>query len=317
MLLTINQDLHADYPQRFKDAVRYLFPILCFTPDQTEAFIKTYEPQFDGKSSVIEHGQGRLTFCRYFQRSSGVTYLEYLIPSVWEERYTMVKEALLQLKHECLAAESERVLRMVINEKLPSHAAYYLGLLPELGFTLTPRVTMTASQDLVRQLTLPELMPNIQEIPYQADQLKAAIDAYSRAFDANVQSISAEQRTQVHEAEARYITTMYGLERTAQTWTGLVCESKLIGFSFGDAADDRVMFLEEVALVPEFHGKGLGRYLTIRCLQKLHDAFGGPDKYFYLGTDRRWSRALKLYHRLGFTIENIQSYAVLKQSPCA
>ena len=306
MLQTVNQDQHPDYPQKFKDAVRCLFPILCFTPDQTEAFIKEFEPQFDGENCMIEDEHGRPTFCRYSaEKNSTEIYIEYIIPSVWEDRYTMVKEAILQFKHEFLAANSECYLRMHINEKLPSHAAYYLGLLPELGFALAPRVTMIAPQDLVGQLTLPKLMPNIQEMPYQTDQLEMATYVDARAFGATEQELSAEMQADMGETDRRYT-----LEGTVQTWAGLACEGKLIGFAFGAASDDR-MLLEEVSLLPEFHGKGLGRYLTIRCLQKLYESYGGPDKYFFLGTDRRWNPALKLYHRLGFTIDRIESYAML------
>src|SRR5690348_7812106 len=175
MLQTIRQDQHPNYPQQFKETVRRLFPILCYTPDQIEAFLKEYEPQFDGKSCVVEDRQGRLTFCRYSTQNPGEIYIEYILPSVWEERYPLVKEALLQLKHEFLVVKSERSLRMHIDERLPSHAAYYLGLLPELGFTLTPRVTMIAPQDLVTQLTLPDLMPEVQETLYATDQLEAVI----------------------------------------------------------------------------------------------------------------------------------------------
>jgi GNAT superfamily N-acetyltransferase len=309
MVLTITSDQHPNYPQRFKDAVRHLFPILGFTPEQIEAFIKKFDPRSDGKSHVIEHGQGRLTFCRYSEDPT-VIELEYLIPSNWEERYTLVKEALLRLKHEFLTAEPKRMLYMQINERFPSHAAYYLGLLPELGFSLKPRVTMTAPQDLVRHLTLPELMPDFQEMPHQADQLEVAIDVFVRAYDVYARERSAEERTRKRKADASYITQMYGLEGPVRTWTGIAHENQLIGFSFGDASEER-MSVDEVVVVPEFHGKGVGRYLTIRCLQKLHENYGGPDKYFFLGTDRRWSRALKLYHGLGFTIDRVESYATL------
>ena len=315
MLLTINQDQHPDYPQKFKDAVHHLFPILCFTPDQTEAFIQELEPQFDGQSCVLEHGDGRLTFCRYSIENPGEIFIEYIIPSLWQERYPMVKEAIRQLEHEFLAANPEYVLRMHINEKLPSHAAYYLGLLPELGFTLIPRVTMTAGPDLARQLTLPKLMPDIQETSYQADQLEAVIDVFAQGYSGrNQQELSAEEWSHIRQDEAPYIRQVYGLEGTLQTWTGLAYEGKLIGCSFGDVEDNR-MRLDEVVVVPEFQGKGLGRYLTIRCLQKLHESYSRPDKHFFLGTDRRWSRALKLYHSLGFTIDRIESYAILKNNP--
>lgn len=141
---------------------------------------------------------------------------------------------------------------------------------------------MIASQDLVRQLTLPKLMPGVQETPYQADQLAAAIDVFARAYSGrNEQELSAEEWAHRREDEAPYITRVYGLETTVQTWTGLECEGKLIGCSFGAIRDNR-MSLDEVVLLPEFHGKGLGRYLTIRCLQRFYESYGGPDRYFFL-----------------------------------
>jgi len=213
MLLTINQDQHPNYLQKFKETVRFLFPILCFTPDETEAFLKEFEPQFDGKSCVVEDGQGRLTFCRYTIENPGEIYLDYIIPSVWEARYPLVKEAILQLKHHFLVVKAERALRMHINEKLPSHNAYYLGLLAELGFILTPRVTMIASQDLVRQLTLPALTPNMREVPYQADQLEAVIDAFTQAYSGkNKQDHSAEAWARLREDEAPYLSVNGGKE---------------------------------------------------------------------------------------------------------
>jgi GNAT superfamily N-acetyltransferase len=297
--ISINPEQHADYRQKFKDAVRGLFPILCFTPEQTEAFIQEFEPQlFDDMSRIMVDNRGQPTFCRYFSRWE----IEYIIPSSWEDRYTLVKAALHQLKAEFLA-ENGRVLHMIIEEDPPSHAAYYMGYLPELGFELRPRATMIADQDLVSQLQLPELMPDIQETPFQADHLNTATYIDARAFGATEQE--AER-----QADGDQIDSRYSLESTRHTWTGLTCEGKLIGFAFGADADNRMM-LEEVSLLPEFHGKGLGRYLVIRCLQKLHENFGGPNKQFFLGTDRRWSSALKLYHRLGFTIDKTQSYAIL------
>ncbi len=317
MLQTVSQDQHPSYPQEFQAAVRQLFPVLCYTPEQTEAFLKEYESPFDGKSCVVEDAQGRRTYCRYSIDHSREIFVEYIIPTVWEDRYPMVKDAILQLKHHFLASNQARYLRMHIDERIPSHAAYYLGLLPELGFTLTPRVTMTAPPDLVRQSTLPELMPGLQETRYEADQLVAVIDVFARAYSGKQeQELSAEEWSQRREEEAPYLTRAYGLESTVRTWTGLTWQGRLIGCAWGDARDvlgrsGIHLCLEEVALVPEFHGQGLGRYLAIRCLQKMYENWGGSDRYFFLGTDRRWIPALKLYHRLGFSIDRVESYAFL------
>jgi GNAT superfamily N-acetyltransferase len=317
MLQTVSQNQHPNYPYEFKEAVRQLFPVLCYTPEQIEAFLKEYQPQFDGKNCVVEDGQGRRTYCR-LKCAKREIFVEYIIPSVWEERYPMVKDAILQFKHHFVVGNSGRYLRMHVDERIPSHAAYYLGLLPELGFTLTPRVTMTAPPDLVRQWTLPELLPSFQETGYEADQLGTVIDVYARAFSGKKQQeLSAEEWSQRREEEAPYLTRVYALESTVRTWTGLTWQGRLIGCAWGDARDDVLgrsgmhLCLEEVALVPEFQGKGLGRYLTIRCLQKMYENWGGSERYFFLGTDRRWKPALKLYHRLGFSIDRVESYAFL------
>jgi hypothetical protein len=44
----------------------------------------------------------------------------------------------------------------------------------------------------------------------------------------------------------------------------------------------------------------------------LDAQYGGPEKHFFLGTDRRWHAALNLYHSLGFTLKTVESYAFLK-----
>ena len=84
----------------------------------------------------------------------------------------------------------------------------------------------------------------------------------------------------------------------------------MIGFAFGGVWNQEIS-LEEVALLPAYHGRGLGRYLTIRCLQEMDALYGGSDKHFAIGTDRTNVRALKLYHRLGFTMGAVETYATL------
>jgi hypothetical protein len=116
MLKTIG----ADQGQEFEDAVRAVLPILCFTPDEVDAFIGEYAPQSDGRSHVVEDVRGRLTFCRYLVDGAEV-FVDFVIPSVWEDRYALVKGAILQLRDEYLTPGSKRYLRMHVDETVPSH----------------------------------------------------------------------------------------------------------------------------------------------------------------------------------------------------
>jgi ribosomal protein S18 acetylase RimI-like enzyme len=310
MIETINETQHPENPEKFKQAVRAIFPILCFTPEQTEAFIEEFEPKFDGRSSVIQDDKGRLTFCRFYFESPQARYIQYLIPSVWEDRYLLIQDAIEKIRDKFLTDNSEHELRMRINEKPPSHTSYFAGLLPGTGFRLIPRVSMIADQDLVQQLTLPGLPPDIHETPFQEEQLINAIDIFFQAHEVNRQALSEKELMLLRAGDTSYITGIYPLKSTRQTWIGLEHLGQLIGFAFGGVWNQEIS-LEEVALLPAYHGKGLGRYLSIRCLQAMNSLYDGSNKYFSIGTDRTYIRALKLYHRLGFTIGNIESYASL------
>ena len=310
MIETINKAEHPEFPARFKEAVRDVFPILCFTPEQTEAFIERFEPRFDGRSSVIRDGKGRLTFCRFHVDSPEARYIQYVVPSSWEDRYCLIQDAMEKIRDAFLADNAEHELRMRIVETPPSHTSYFAGLLPGLGFRLSPRVTMTADQELVRQLPVPELPADMHETPYEEEQFASAMDVYLQAHEVNCQDLSETERELSRARDTRYITEIYPLERTRQTWIGLEHEGQLIGFAVGGVWNQEIS-LEEVALLPAYHGKGLGRTLTVRCLQEMDALYDGSDKQFCIGTDRTYTRALRLYHRLGFTMGNIETYATL------
>ena len=310
MIETINKDEHPEYPEKFKDAVRELFPVLCFTPEQTEAFIESFAPRFDGRSSVVRDEKGRLTFCRFHVVSPEARYIQYLIPSVWEDRYSLIQDAMETIRDRFLADNAERELRMRIIETPPSHTSYYAGLLPGLGFRLSPRVVLTAQQESVRQLPLPELPAELHETPYEEEQLASAMDVYMQAHEVNWRGLSEKERKLSRARDTRHITEIYPLERSRQTWIGLEDRGGLIGFAVGGLWGEEIS-LEEVALLPAYHGKGLGRYLTVRCLQEMDALYDGSDKQFAIGTDRTYTRALKLYHRLGFTMGSIETYATL------
>ncbi|MEZ4662573.1 MAG: hypothetical protein R2911_33900 [Caldilineaceae bacterium] len=68
-------------------------------------------------------------------------------------------------------------------------------------------------------------------------------------------------------------------------WTSLVKDGRLIGASFGGMGYE--LSIEEVGICPLLWARA-GRYLTIRCMQKLRQHYG-EDKYFALGTFRTYT----------------------------
>ncbi|MCB9151420.1 MAG: GNAT family N-acetyltransferase [Caldilineaceae bacterium] len=310
MLTHINSKEHPELVEKFKETVRNIFPILCFTPAETEAFIAEFDPEYDDNIYVYKDAQGCLTFCRYTHHGALAWSIQFVIPAVWANRYAMVSGAIAQIRNDFLAAHTALELRMRVDEQMPSHAAYFMGMLPGLGFELAPRVGMRADYALLDELDLPALPPGIAELPFEEARLAEYPELFFQVDSVYHEGYSPEKINHERAMFEDYIPRACESENIRPTWTLLVKDGQLIGASFGGAWDDELS-IEEVGILSAYYGQGLGRYLTIRCMQKLRQHYGGEDKYFMLGTFRTYTRALKLYHRLGFTIDKIESYATL------
>lgn len=310
MITRIDDNQLPEYRRQFSSTVRDIFPILCYAPDETVSFIQKYEAQSDGINCIVEDAQERRTFCHYTVESPEAWLIHYVIPSVWEDRYTMVQDAIQQIKEEFLATNSEHQLRLDIDEKVPSHNAYYGGLLASLDFELKPRVTMRAEQDLVDQLALPKMPNDVHEQFYDQTRIEDYVELYFQANSVHVPDASDEEVTYARGFCRRYIDDVCESDNMVKTFTTLEHKGEIIGIAFGGLWGNE-MSLEELAILPEYYGQGLGRYLAIRCMQRMRECFGGDDKYFEVGTFRTNTRALKLYHRLGFTIDRVHLYASL------
>ncbi|MEZ4662571.1 MAG: hypothetical protein R2911_33890 [Caldilineaceae bacterium] len=57
MLTRINNAEHLELVEKFKATVRNIFPILCFTPAETEAFIAEFDPEYDDNNYVYEDAE--------------------------------------------------------------------------------------------------------------------------------------------------------------------------------------------------------------------------------------------------------------------
>ena len=314
MLMEINENQFADHFDEFKSAAQEFLPILCFTQDETEAFIAQFSAMNDHTVCRIEHEDGQVTFYRYFTNvHMGGRSVQYIIPSSWTNRYDLLQEAITEIKADFLQNSASRMLFLRVKEDTPSHNAYFTGLLPAFGFGIQPRISMTAKKDLVAHLELPELGEGIQEIQYEDGLLSDFIELFHNTDAVHESELSTDERASKKTERVQGMTNALGIESGGKTCTGLAYNDKLIGFLFGLVWDDELS-IEELGILPEFYGQGLGRYLTIRCMQKLDNHFDGPDKFFAIGTNRTNIRALKLYHRLGFQIDAIESYGTLANS---
>ena len=84
---------------------------------------------------------------------------------------------------------------------------------------------------------------------------------------------------------------------------------EMIGYCLGDIWYKTLMNITDLAVSREFWGRGIGRYLIIRCMQNLKQHFAIPESYFGLGADRTNTRACRFYFKLGFEREWIGTRA--------
>ncbi|MGB3655867.1 MAG: GNAT family N-acetyltransferase [Rivularia sp. (in: cyanobacteria)] len=314
-LKRIEESEYSEHLQQFKKTVYEIFPILCFHPHEVDAFIKNYsEIPYDetvvhnDTLYLIEIENNQTALCRCLINNYGKQSIQYIIPSSWSNRYQIVKTAIEQIKTEFLQVSPADELVMVIHEKVPSHNAYYAGLLPELGFDMEPRLTMTANQNITETLELPQLPKNIHEIPFTKNRLSEFIDLYNKAYAVHYYGFPLLKIEQRREFTRWQLTDVQDKKDAVKSWVGLECDGRIIGSCYGRIWGNE-MSIEELAILPDFYGKGLGRFLAIRCMYKLKNHFGEPSKYFFIGTNRTYKRALRLYYSLGFKIDQVQTYA--------
>ncbi|MUH01584.1 GNAT family N-acetyltransferase [Scytonema sp. UIC 10036] len=309
--LKVEKTEYSDYMHKFKETAYEIFPILSFQPHEIDAFINFHQklPYNDNETIyLIEIENNKIAFCRSLINNYGKQSIQYIIPSLWSSRYQIIKAAIEQIKTEFIQVSPANELVMTINEKVPSHNAYYAGLLPELNFDMQPRLTMTASQNILETIELPQLSKNIHEISFVKNRLSEFIDLYNKAYAVHEGEFTSEKIEQLREFRRWQLTNAQDQEDAVKTWVGLEYDGRIIGSCYGRIWGNE-MSIEELALLPEFYGNGLGRFLAIRCMYKLKSHFGEPSKYFFIGTNRTYQRALRLYYSLGFKIDLVQTYA--------
>jgi ribosomal protein S18 acetylase RimI-like enzyme len=291
----VEQDTFEAHFSRFETAVRCSFPILGFAPEQAERFIRCNAEIYEDTVISIELGQGAAVFGRIEPQWKIV----YLIPSDWSRRYELIRAALAQIKDQYLQAGTPVRFTHQIDELVPSHNAYYAGMLPQFGFEMDPRVRMTAPQAILDQIETPMLDGDMREVAFEPGRLPQIIALYEQAYAVRQEAWTAMKRDRFREENREELTGASEQEDRVRTWITVENRDRVIGSCFGSSFRDK-LFIEELAILPEYYGQGIGRFLMVRCLQELRTNYGEPNRYFVLDTWRDADRALRLYHRLGY-----------------
>lgn len=297
MLVPVAPEAFAQHFDRFQPAVRRLFPILGYAPEAGERFIECNAGVYDDTVFTVELATGQTAYSR---RCDGWDIV-YLLPSHWPERYEIVRQALLAIRAAYWEARPAGPLIHRIDEAAPSHGAYYLGMLPDLGFELEPRARLTVSAADLETLPLPSLPGGLGEIEFTPSRLAEFVDCYCRAYSVYQERWPAAKQVRFREGTERGLRESATQEDQVQSWVGIEDSGTIVGSCFGSCFRER-LFIEELALLPAYTGRGLGRFLLLRCLQRLRAQFGQRGSTVVLDCYRTYERALRLYRALGFQV---------------
>ena len=306
MITAIARDDYAQHWEHFRAVVRDIFPMLSYTPTQTEAFLAHWQTLSDDHSVLLVETDSGQAFARRIGWD-----IPYLIPSDWGKRYHILREALEEIKADFLRSDAEK-LSHGINDGFLSHTLYYAGMLPMLGFEIhSGEIVFQAPDNVLTRLTLPSLPPGVREVQGESERLAEYGALYADAHAAH------EQKPPEQEKWLDSLADAVQYEDMRNTWIGLERDGRLVASCYGGCRPERwgdFLSVEELAVLPEFFGQGLGRYALIRCLQELKRHYGVPGRPFQIGTWRHMGpRPLRLYLGLGFQVIKAETYAALRK----
>lgn len=274
---------HASFPSfrgQLHRAVGRSFAGFGFSPEETERFLNANAAPFEDIHYLVKEGEATVAVA---MRCGNL--LEYVIPANWESRYQTVAEAIKLVALEC------STLQIRIRENMPSHAAWYAGILPSIGFEMTPRMRMEVSA-----LQLPEAAPVAEGytiVPIRTEWIEACVAIHEAALPGSGENV--RESLEVSDRLA--------------SWFIALCQGQPVGSGFGSQHRGR-LFVEELAIDEAHRGRGLGKQLLLASVGSLTSSLR-EAKQVILDVDRENEAAVGLYRSLGFSSQDFYTVARL------
>ena len=282
-----------------------IFPLLCHTDREIAQFIDFHQKLSRGNFYRLDltEGPAALVLVSGFQRGV-TTNINYVIPTDWKERYQIIQAAVVAIKTEAKQQGIDELFTGIV-ESVPSHNGYYAGMLPLMGFEMAPRVRLVAPFGVLDTLELPQLPDGIEEAGFLPEKLAEVSKVWYQAEIEHYADRSEVEKERMRADNVRDVERWSGSEDRIKTCTTLLLDGRVIGFSVGLVGrSSETLDVLELHVLPAFQGRGLGRYLCIRCMQKLHECFAESGWRFFVGTFRDWLPAVRLYSSLSFRLDD-------------
>lgn len=277
-----------------------VLPMMGYSANGVRRFVEENALLPGQEMNLVRLSRGEFALIKV--RREGTLHMEYVLPSNWNRRHEIAGRALRLWRVIATATGGEMFLS--VDEGSPSHNAYLLGMLPKLGFTLDPRVDFVGGADLADGVELPLLPDGVTERGFDPADVGMLNALYNEAFSAYPSREREEDPVGHVPKHAEMLASFRALYRDGRP-VGLVFG--MLGRSPYPALWNGRLNVEELAIHPAEEGKGLGRYLLLRCMRILRAMH--PGKEFFVGTDRRFRRAVRLYEGMGLKAAYVHTYA--------
>ncbi len=169
MASLVQQD-HSEHREYLRDAVERIFPVLCYRDEEIAAFIDESRERTGDRFYLLESSSGAAALVKTSLFGEQGSAIKYIVPTDWKARYQVVQSAVEAIKSESQRQGALKLFTCIV-ESVPSHNAYYAGMLPLMDFEMTPRIRLVAPFDVLRTLVLPQLPAGIEEADYSAERL--------------------------------------------------------------------------------------------------------------------------------------------------
>jgi len=278
----------------FCAAVRQILPILCFESER----IQTFLAEAVKKVLVIDSGAGRA-----FVGRSGSVGITFIIPANWPQRYAIIEEGIKELQ----SWPRQKAIFMTIDEGIPSHNVYFAGLLPGLGFEMEPKMEMVADQMILSQIARPSLPDDFVETSLTHERSEEAARVLHEAYLTQHVAWPPERCVEDRASWEDYVSAE-SAERLS-SWVAVEHQGRIVGVCQGCARSGAIA-ISELAVLPSYWRRGLGRYLLVRCMQRFRTKHGRAGGSFCLSVGRTNVPAVSLYESLGFRAQKVFTRAI-------
>jgi ribosomal protein S18 acetylase RimI-like enzyme len=272
-----------DHWEDYRGLISQIFQIIGYSADGISGFLASAARPNHPVERIPSPGTGEFGVVGWTDYGAMLC----IVPSNWRKRYAILRDVILALQSRA------RRPCFDVDEDMPSHSMYYLGLLGSLGWELKAMQRMNAPHDVLDHLAKASLPGGCCDATLSAGRVEEVVHVLCEAYK------SPEWDEHRYDEERRSWTKYMGTDgKELDTFFGVERQGRIIGVCQTAVTSDGPLIVE-LAVLPEAHRRGVGRYLLYRAMESAKTA-NTQGKPYRLSVDRDNLGAIALYAAMGY-----------------